>query len=362
MKVVFILHDISAQPCIKRVHEFIENGYDVEICGFDRGFQSNIGIKNVNIIGSFNSLLPYYKRLPIMVSAINSVVKHYKGENVIYYLFQLDVALAFRLCTSSKKYLYEEIDLMHTYFGITIIKRLLEKFDKYMIKRSLMSAFSSEGFLAYHYGGNYPANVYLIPNRLSKSIIDVQLIEKKKKSDILRIGFVGMLRYRSVKNFIKTFCENFPECEFYVFGKVNEKERDAFEELKKLSNYNFKGAFKNPDDLPEIYSNLDLVLATYDIDFENVRYAEPNKIYESIYFETPIIVSKNTFLEKKVFKLGIGYSVDAMDSEDIKRLVKNLKENGIDDKIESCRKIKKEDCLNVNTFFFEQLKVILNKI
>lgn len=362
MKVVFILHDVSAHPCVKRIQEFVENGYNVEICGFDRGFQSNIAIKDINIIGSFNSLLPYHKRLPIMVRAIKGVVKKYKGENVIYYLFQLDVALAFRLCSSDKMYLYEEIDLMHTYFGNTIIKKLLERFDKYMIKRSLMSVFSSEGFLTYHYGNEYPTNVYLIPNRLNKSITDVQFIEKKKKSDILRIGFVGMLRYKSVKNFIKTFCESFPESEFYVFGKVNEKEKDAFDDLKKLSNYVFRGAFKNPDDLPKIYSEIDLVLATYDTDFENVRYAEPNKIYEAIYFDTPIIVSKKTFLEKKVCNLGIGYSVDAMNSEDIKGMVKDIKENGIADKIKSCRKIKKEDCLNVNTSFFEQLNIVLNKL
>ena len=35
----------------------------------------------------------------------------------------------------------------------------------------------------------------------------------------------------------------------------------------------------------------DMVVATYDVTIENVRYAEPNKIYEAIFFETPIILS-----------------------------------------------------------------------
>ena len=178
---------------------------------------------------------------------------------------------------------------------------------------------------------------------------------------MLRIGFVGMLRYKSVKNFIKVFCENYPKDEFIVYGKVNEKESESFEELKSLPNYTFKGGFKNPDDLPKLYSEIDLVLATYDTDFENVRYAEPNKIYEAIYFDTPIIVSKNTFLESKVLNLGIGYSVDAMNSEDVMSVISDIKQRGIDEKIDSCRKIAKEDCLNINTSFFQRLKALLNE-
>lgn len=359
MKVVFILNAISSPIYIKRIDEFVENGYDVDVYGFDRGLGVSSSNYKINVIGEFGASLSYGKRLPIMTKAIKRVVENYKQKDVIYYLFQLDVALAFRLCTSYTKYIYEEPDMMHTYLNNSVIKRLFEWFDKYIIRRSLLSVFTSEGFLQYHYGEQWPSNVALIPNKLNPTILSTTPKEKEKNQGRLRIGFVGMLRYKSIKSFIATFCSNYPDYDFIVYGKINDKEKQTFEELNNYPNYHFNGAFKNPDDLPEIYSNLDLVLATYDTDYENVCYAEPNKIYEAIYFETPIIVSKGTFLEDKVKKLGIGFSLNAMDPKEIMGLIDSIVKKGLVKEIESCKSVHKEDCLNVNHDFFKKLKKLL---
>lgn len=75
------------------------------------------------------------------------------------------------------------------------------------------------------------------------------------------------------------------------------------ESLKDINNIFFHGAFKNPIDLPKIYSKIDFIVATYDTTTLNPQYAEPNKIYEAIFFRTPIIVSYNSYLANKVNKL-----------------------------------------------------------
>ena len=90
------------------------------------------------------------------------------------------------------------------------------------------------------------------------------------------------------------------------------------------------------------------MLSTYDAEYENVRYAEPNKIYESIYFEKLIIVSKNTFLSEKVHKLGIGYSVDAMNDAEIVDFVNRLSVDEIQRCVNEIKKIDKDYCINVN--------------
>ena len=141
----------------------------------------------------------------------------------------------------------------------------------------------------------------------------------------------------------------------HVFGYVENEMEDKFKSLTKYKNLKFHGAFKNPDDLPIIYSKIDVVLSTYDAEYDNVRYAEPNKLYEAIYFNTPIIVSKNTFLETKVLKYKIGYSVDAKSEQDIIQLIKDVNET-LNDRIENCRKIDKKECVNLNQTFFERLK------
>ena len=92
---------------------------------------------------------------------------------------------------------------------------------------------------------------------------------------------------------------------------------------------------------------------------ENVRWAEPNKIYEAIYFETPIIVSSETYLADKVRKLGIGYDVDAMNEQSIVGFINRISKVGIEETVKSIKKINKETVINRNDVFFEKLENML---
>lgn len=362
MKIVFIINSISAQRCIKRVEEFIANGYEVDVFGFSRKMAVPLEPKNfrLNVIGTFENAMPFAKRLKLMCKSIKDVIRKYESENVIYYLFQLDVALSFKLVTHCNKYIYEESDLMHTYISNRLVKNLLEYVDKWIINKSILSIFTSEGFLNYHYGDSKPNNTIVVPNRLNQSI-QTLCLQEKVESNCLRVGFVGFPRYKSIINFASFFCRNYKEHEFHFYGDSSNLSENDLENLKKYSNCYFHGSFRNPEDLPQIYSQIDLVLSTYDTDYENVRYAEPNKIYESIYFETPIIVSENTFLEKKIKKLGIGYSVNANNENEVILLIDRIAKNGMKTEIDACKLIPKDKCININTLLFEMLKLKLNK-
>ena len=97
------------------------------------------------------------------------------------------------------------------------------------------------------------------------------------------------------------------------------------------------------------------MLSTYDVAIDNVRYAEPNKLYESIYFETPIIVSEGCFLGDKVKELNVGFTVNALDETAVKQLIDSLTSEIVEDKIESIRQIGKEYAINNNERFFQIL-------
>jgi glycosyltransferase involved in cell wall biosynthesis len=157
-------------------------------------------------------------------------------------------------------------------------------------------------------------------------------------------------------NFIKVFCGNYPQHEFHIYGGPVS---DEFLKLKKYKNCFFHGIFSNPDDLPKIYSELDLLLSTYGNSSENVRYAEPNKLYEAIYFEVPIIVSSGTFLSEKVEKLGIGYSINAQNDDEVINLIKNLTTESLQEKINNEMLIPKEDLIDKNDDFFNKLDNML---
>lgn len=359
MKIIFIVNALHMQRCVKRINEFTERGYDVEAYGFDRG----VSVKNtpkscvIKVVGKIDTSQNYLKRSSTFYRGINSVIQATSKYNCVYYLFGMDIALFFRL-QSNRPYLYEESDLAHTYMKPRFVVRFFEFLDRRLIKKSALTVFTSEGFIKYHFGDKIPSNVIVVPNRLPSSIESYHILPPKAfNSEHLSIGFVGFLRFKAVFNFARVFCEAFPASEFHFYGTTNiESDRLLFEPLKSLQNCFFHGAFKYPDELPEIYNRLDLVVATYDTEFENVRYAEPNKIYESIYFETPIIVSDGTYLASKVLRLGVGYSIDAMNDEAIIDFVKKLTWEDLKEKINNAHMIDKAETLNNNNHLFSRLR------
>lgn len=77
-------------------------------------------------------------------------------------------------------------------------------------------------------------------------------------------------------------------------------------------------------DLSNIYANVDINVVCYDTTSDNVKIAEPNKLYESIYFETPLVVSSGTFLARQVAKHDIGFNIDASNDNSIINFVNQL--------------------------------------
>lgn len=359
MKFVFILPSHANTNHIKRIEEFVRRGYCVEVFTFyrDKNRKNNTEVVTFHNIGEFSNNLPYMKRIRIMYKGIKTVLNETKNWDCIYYLMRNDIALIFT-AISNKPYIFEEADMTHTDFNNNILRDYLEKRICKIIKKSVLSVFRSEGFLRYHFGENEQSNTFVIPNRLHPSILKHSYkpsfninIEK------LRIGFVGSIRYESIYNFMNIVLKRFPNHEAHFYGIfVSDRERQQFEGLSKFKNCFFHGEFKSPDDLPGVYSQIDLVLSTYDNRKINVRYAEPNKLYEAIYFETPIIVSDNTFLADRVTELNVGYVVDPFDEQSILNFIKGLSVESLKDKVLSAHNVAKERLINSNDDFFIKLE------
>lgn len=353
-KVVFIINSIQQQRCIKRIEDFIEHGYDVKVYGFSRKTVIHTIPVNfeIEIVHSIDNGSRYLVRLVQIFKALRAIFKTHRNERVMFYYFALDIAMISTLL-NKRPYIYEESDLTHT-SQPGLVKSILELIDKRIIRNSIETVFTSGGFGIYHFGNSLPDNISIIPNRLNRKILEFNGLPKiVPVPDRLRIGFVGGARYHSVLNFASVFSGQYPQNEFHFFG--NPINKTAFDVLKKFPNVFFHGPFRNPHDLPDIYASIDLVLSTYDVSKVNVRYAEPNKIYEAMFFETPIIVSKGTFLSDKVEKLGIGFSIDPLNNKQIVDFIDGLTHEQIGEKINNCKKIPKVESIDNNLPFFKKL-------
>lgn len=356
-KIVFFINAITLTRCIKRIEEFIDNGYEVEAYGFERGGEAYAQPSKfeIKVIGSHNISQNYFTRLRIIYDSMKPIIKQYENQDVMFYYFFFDVAFVARMLTR-RPFIYEESDIPYTGIGNTVLRNTLRSVDKRMIKHSLLTVMTSEGFIDYHFGDTRPNNIVVVPNRVNPRLnefeYNIQPIDEKH----LRFAFVGGFRYTSVLNFATVIAEHFPQHEFHVYGNIVQNKEALETLLQNSKNVFFHGTFKNPDELPKIYEQIDVVLATYDATSINAQYAEPNKLYESIYFRTPIVVSSNTFLAKKVNRLGIGYDINGLNKEEIKSFVENLTLDDLKKKQAASSNIPKESATNTNPELFMYLE------
>lgn len=355
-KIVFFVFDPS--PRIdRRIKEFIGNGYEVEVFGF----ANDVNIKYVtnaqykyNRLAEMKAGMSYAKRAN-NIKLILDVIKSYDKKSTIFYFFTLNVAVA-TLLTPGIKYIYEESDMLFDRCGKEILKKTVIAVNKRIIKKSALTVFTSEGFGEFYYGKNVPSNICVVPNRVSVDCLNLPIVERTSfDPNCIRIGFVGNIRYQSILNVSKVVSEKFPQYEFHYFGNTEGLTEDQKQELKAQANVICHGLFKNPTDLPAIYSSIDVVVCTYDVKGVNPRYAEPNKLYEAIYYRTPMMVSSGSFLADKVDRLGIGFSVDADNMADIESKIRCLSSESYSKYMESLSAIPQKSAVSINDDLFARV-------
>ena len=353
-EIFFILSSLNDSHFRKRVEKFMDNGYQVKVYGFKRKGQ-NLPLLRYNpvVLGEIENR-NFSARLSLFNRSIKGIAKECKGKLCFY--SSLDIAIFAKLYIKAP-YIYEVCDLTELTIGNPVIRTVLTRINKSVIRKSKKTIITSEGFADYF--SKLPQNkFYLIPNKVSAEMPKYQDKERRLDIDKVRIGFAGIIRFESIYHFVKACADYGKNIEMHLFGIYSDADEWAtkIEQIEK--NYNnvfFHGRFSNPGDLPSIYEGVDLVLCTYPPTL-GVKYAEPNKLYEAIYFRCPIIVSEKVFLGDKVKRLNIGYVIDAMDEDKIKLFLESLNASNYQSKVDACKSIPQSDCINRNDDFFKQIE------
>ena len=347
-KIIFLVSSISQPRCIKRIQSFIEFGYAVEIYGFNRGVYSvNAFIKGaeINDLGFLPSGNGYIKKFMFAKSLLKTIFKKFRDKDVIYYAFSFDLAILCKMY-SSKIYIYEISDIVYTYFKINILELIFKRIDIWIIKRSFLTIMTSEGFYDYFFPKGNPQNIIVQPNKVSSKLITENRGNEVQTQNKFIFSFVGAFRYpNTVFRLARIIGEKYPQHEFYFWGDSNLTNL-AIELSKKHKNIKYFGAFKNPEDLVKIYKTTDVVVACYDIETLNERIAEPNKLYEAMFFIKPIIVSKETFLAKKVSDYKCGFAIDATNDLDICQFIDKLNVEKLNEIKFNIKKIKLSEMID----------------
>ncbi len=161
---------------------------------------------------------------------------------------------------------------------------------------------------------------------------DVEVFKnyKKKQGGTFTVGFIGGIRYlKQMKMLVDA--ANIVGCDVLFAGAGGTS--SDYEAITKycegMQNVTFTGRYDYNTEIASLYGRVDCVFSVYDADNPNVRIALPNKLYESIWCELPIIVAKNTYLAELVEVWGVGLSVSHTDRFELIEVLKKLKDNQI---------------------------------
>ena len=251
--------------------------------------------------------------------------------------------------------IYEVADLRKNY--ITKPTKLKEKLLTAALLKKERDAFqyvdylvvTSPKFYDIHYHTLISKEKTLfIPNAPDTSVFKEY---HKKKGGVFTVGFIGGIRYlKQMKMLVDAANEVGCNVLFAGAGGTNSDYQEIHDYCKNMPNVTFTGRYDYNTEIAKLYGMVDCVYAVYDADNPNVRIALPNKLYESIFCELPIIVAKGTYLAELVEEWEVGVAVIYNDKLELINILKKFKSN-IHYRIqfaEKCKLVKENPDMNAN--------------
>lgn len=364
--IVFVAPQLQQPRVIRRIATVYNAGYPIKVYGFDSGIFSE-NLKSISFpvteIIKRDKKDSRIKKISCFIKTLYRIKKENK-KNDIFYIFSAEMG-NFSWILRNRKTIYEEADILGAYFKKELFRKFAKIIDKGTIRRSLLTVLTSEGFVDYTFGeSNKPENVLVIPNKLNSRFFNAERKAEVSPSipDIkhLKFGFVGIIRYpNTIVRFAEVIGREFPQHEFHFFGAPDVP--SFIDNVKEMPNVFLHGPFVNPVELPSIYSQIDIVISCYDITSWNVRVAEPNKLYEAVFFETPIVVSKETFLAKQVERYNAGYAIKADDDQSIIDFVNSIIIEDLKEFSNAEKQTNWEELVDNTKPFLDRIARIMNK-
>lgn len=259
----------------------------------------------------FNNLQPEFVHATNfdMLLILNRVLKKNIKTKVIYEIGDLG------------KYVFYENEKFITR---KIYKKIASSEARIMNKRVDSLILTSKHFWDHYYSNFFSIKkTYIILNVPKKSLFK----DYSKRQNInFNIGFIGSVRYyQNLINLIIATQGLKPEINVLIagdgpdFNKVKE-----YINNRNITNVTLYGPYNYEKEIVNLYNQIDLVYSVYDSSEKNVQLALPNRLYEAINCEIPIIASKKTKLSEFIEKEEIGVTVDSNNIEDLSQAIKKI--------------------------------------
>lgn len=336
----------ESQPRYHRRAEILQDlGYSVTAYCFSRGYFENnkfpplVKVVRLGTMSSLRALSDYFRRCGGLLSATMRLWQYERrlGRARIIYVFNSDNVilawLAWAMTAFKAPIILEIGDLRNSGRSNTVRFWAMVIFERLLCRTASMVVVTSKGYIDAYYAKYVLRNprVLVIENRLPQSSFgQVPRPAFGQCNSPIRVGFVGLLRYRRTLEALLRAAAARPNTIWLrIYGDGELRELVGLYATK-YDNIEYLGAFKNPADLPRIYAEIDVNYVVYDANDLNVRVAIPNKLFESIFFGVPIVAAAHTEFGSRVVSLDVGCVVDVEREDFCEVLLDGLDERQIE--------------------------------
>ena len=279
----------------------------------------NINIKcKDNRFNKFFSMLKWRKTITALLKK-----KHY---DKIIILTSLPAIFLYRFLIRnfSGRYIFDIRDYSYEH------NRIYQQFMQNLCDKSYVTFVSSPGFRSMLLSDFEVKNIHNIDVKEA----DYSAPSFNKKEVIL--GYAGLIKYYESNVELIENCSD-RNYKFYYYGIFEDKRwGELFE--KDLNNVKFFGRFLS-EQKNDIYKNIDIVNCYF---AKNLSYGQrlllPNRLYDALYCNRPILVNEGCFLADYVKHYGIGLVInDGRDiSKQIEKYIDSFDKNVFEKNVKIC--------------------------
>jgi succinoglycan biosynthesis protein ExoL len=329
-----ILFLLSHQPnprFIKQI-DFLSNNNNVTVLYFFREYMQdlskeydykvdlNLTLGSVSNGNYFNRIFQYLKTYMKLRHSLNNSYDILIVNNIDTLVF-FKIGKLFSRC--NVKVIIEISDLRsHAYLN-NFKSKIIRIAESYVFKYVHGLIVTSPKFYDMYYKDIFKGECFLLENKPLSYLMPKK--KQKTKNKKIVIGIVGLLLQGGPYQTLMEVLKGSSKYEVHVYGKgvyqdLVEKYSNSYDNIKFYGGYNFFS------DIANIYASLDILYMPYDTTVEslNNRIALPNKLYEAMYYNIPIITSKNTYLGELIDEYEIGISIECCNNNELIRVLNNF--------------------------------------
>ncbi len=375
-KVAYFGHDRTDSKVISRIERLQRLGYKVLGLTYHRvKFNREHEPAWENIDLGITADYAYAQRLRSLFIGIIQLVRRRKQIADVDFVFARNIdmailALVSRLITGNRAPIaYEVLDVHRFFLGHRSHNKIFRALERFILKRCDALIVSSEGYIRHYFEPvqRFEGRWFLLENKVP--VGSVRTVESKPKHRPSKlgkpwvIGWCGTMRcVDSLRMLTEIARRNRDIVQIYMRGYPTETGLDAFEkQIADEPNMIYAGGYKGPDDLAEVYAEVDInwAIELWDQSFnsKNSHWLLPNRLYEGGCFHIPMITLADTETAYRVERLAAGWVLDEPLVETVTRLLRDLTTEQYESKRERLR------ALPISTFWeVDDLEHVCNQL